>query len=380
MIELACVKMDQREDSLLLQCQGGFLPRSSTQWRIGELSLSARCVAFTQKSRGRIELPLAGIAAVSTERRKFILARKQVIRLSYVLADSDHWKNVWIITPNLNAWFKKLANLSGAGQESPLDESDRFRHVSTAPLRDWAPMQGRAPKALRLRKEQVRELAATVVPRGARILWYLWQHRHADIEELSRLVDASPDLDVLALLDEEINGNAHRLFGGSALQFQERTVDPTDGRMILFSWWLDRCDPQDRAEEVVEPQTSILDSASPFVDIHDEGDTLLVVVKAPAVKAETLSAQVRGKRVLLAAETSDGPCEFSICLPCAVVGPPARTAFSNALLSLWLAKKPSKRMKIGAGTAMGQLPVPTPGEEDELGSPLDGLGSSGVIR
>jgi HSP20 family molecular chaperone IbpA len=292
-------------------------------------------------------LPLAGITAVSAERRKFILVRKQVIRLTYTSARGEQEKTVWIITPNLNGWIEKLASFSGApalqdgqahlgGQaceEQPHDERDQPRRSSSR-LLGWRPStQARDTDTMRVREEQVRELAATVAPRGARILWYLWERRHADIEELTRLVGAPPDLDILALLDEEINVNACRLFGRPMLVFKEQAIDPTNGRRVFFRWWLERTD------EVADAPPVTLDSASPFVDIHDEGETLLVVIGVPGVKAEAMSAEVRGNKLRLAAETVDGLSEFMVRLPCAVLGVPAKTAFSNTLLSLWLVKK-----------------------------------------
>lgn len=105
---------------------------------------------------------------------------------------------------------------------------------------------------------------------------------------------APPDLDVLALLDEEINVNARRLFGRPVLVFKERAVDPASeaGRAIFFSWWLER------AEEAIEPATVTLDSAAPVVDIHDEGETLLVVIGVPGGDGR----QAQGRGLFLRAE------------------------------------------------------------------------------
>jgi len=188
-------------------------------------------------------------------------------------------------------------------------------------------------EAVRVREDQVRELAATVGQLGARVLWHLWQRRHAGIEELADLVDAPTHMDVLTLLREGINEPARRLFGGPVLSFKERVLDQSSGRNVCFNWWLER------AEEACEPAPDTPDFAEPQVEVHDEGKVLLVVVILPRSKAETPRAKVGDERLLLAAETLDGPCELTVTLPCGVLPTPTKVMFRNGVLSLCLIKR-----------------------------------------
>jgi len=334
MVQRAPVVAGQGEDAVLLRSQGGFLPHRSSHWRIGKLSLSARCLAFNQGGRSRFELPLARITAVAVERRNFIVLRKEVIRLSYALADEERNRQAWFITPDLGRWLEELMTITNIreGLGRPADECGRSSRSSSALPR---PMSTRARdgEAVRVREDQVRELAAAVGPLGARVLWHLWQRRHAGIEELADLVDAPTHMDVLTLLREGINEPARRLLGGPVLIFKERALDQSSGRSVCFNWWLER------AEEASEPAPDALDSAEPLVEIHDEGEALLVVVILPGSKAETPRVEVGGERLLLAAETVDGPCELTVTLPCAVLATPAKVVFRNGVLSLWLAKR-----------------------------------------
>jgi HSP20 family molecular chaperone IbpA len=305
MVQRAPVEKGQSEDAVLLQSQGCFLPHRSPHWQIGELSLSAQRFAFEQGGRPRFELPLARIAAVAVERRKFVLLRKEVIRLSYALADDERNRQAWFITPDLARWLEKLMTITNA-REGP----------------------GRpAGEAVRVREDQVRELAAAVGPPAARVLWHLWERRHAGIEELADLVDFPTHMDVLTLLREGINEPARRLLGGPVLVFKERALDRSSGRTVCFNWWLER------AEEASP------DSAQPLVEIHDEGEALLVVAMVPGGQAETFRATVRGRSLLLAAETVHGPCALTVSLPCRVLAKPAKVVSRNTVLSLWLAKR-----------------------------------------
>jgi HSP20 family molecular chaperone IbpA len=334
MVQHAPVEARQGEDSVLLRSQGCFLPPRGSHWRIGELSLSTQCFAFNQGGRSRFELPLARITALAVERRNFILLRKEVIRLSYALADEERSRQAWFITPDLGRWLEELMTITNTreGLGQPTDVCGRSAHSSSALLR---PMFARAREggAVRVREDHVRELGAAVGPLGARVLWHLWQRRHADIAELADLVDAPTHMDVLTLLREGINEPARRLLGGPVLIFKERALDQNSGRNVCFHWWLER------AEEASEPAPDALDSTEPLVEIHDEGEALLVAVILPGSKAETPRVEVGGERLLLAAEMVDGPFEFAVTLPCAVLATPAEVVFRNGVLSLWLAKR-----------------------------------------
>ena len=108
------------ESPALLRCQGCLLPRWSSQWLIGDLSLSADCFAFTQAGKRRFELPLARITGLAVKQRKFILMRKDVVQLTYALPGKEREKQVWFIAPNLSRWIEQLETLTAAraGAES----------------------------------------------------------------------------------------------------------------------------------------------------------------------------------------------------------------------------------------------------------------------
>ena len=334
MVQRAPVEAGQDEDSVLLRSQGCFLPHRGSHWRIGKLSLSARCFVFNQGGRSRFELPLARITALAVERRNFILLRKEVIRLSYALADEEGNRQAWFITPDLGRWLEELMTITNTreGPGRPADECGRSSRSSYALPRATS-ARARDGEAVRVREDQVRELAAAVGPLGARVLWHLWQRRHTDIAELADLVDAPAHMDVLTLLREGINEPARRLLGGPVLIFKERALDQSSGRNVCFNWWLER------AEEASQPAPDAPDFAEPLVEIHDEGEALLVVVILPRSKAESPKAEVRGETLLLAAETVDGPCELTVTLPCGALATPTKFVLRNGILSLWLGKR-----------------------------------------
>ena len=328
------VDTGQGEGAILLQSQGCFMSHRSSHWQIGELSLSARRFAFGQGGRPRFELPLTRITAVAVEQRKFILLRKEVIRLSYALAGKERNRQAWFITPDLGRWLEELMTITNTREwpGRPANECGRSSRPSSALPRPMS-TQARDGEAVRVREDQVQELAAAVGPLGARVLWHLWQRHHAGIDELAELVDAPTHMDVLSLLREGINEPARRLLGGPVLVFKERALDQNSGRTVCFNWWLER------AEEASESVSDSPDFAEPLVEIHDEGEALLVVAIVPGVQVETFRAEVNGRRLLLAAETVYGPCALTVSLPCRVLAKPAKVVSRNTVLSLWLAKR-----------------------------------------
>ncbi len=369
------------DDAALLRSQGGFIPQWSAAWRLGELFLFADKLAFAQPGKPRFELALATVIDVAMERRKFILLHKDVVRLTYVLPNQKRPRLAWFITADAGRWFDEIMTLTKAERAAAAKDAVRAPGAPGAlPARtsrrpDAArPASGAEPMIVR--EQQVEELAATLSPAGARILWHLWERRHADIKELAAVADSRSHMEVLILLREGINGAAERLFGHPALEFRERGVDRDSGRAVTFQWWLERAGEPDEAgyhdgaaagsgraagpagdaeaeaaawsveaggpaAEAAEPAPSALDAAEPFVEIHDEGETLVVVVMGPGVGAETVRApRVQdGDMLVVALETAAGRRELRVPLPCGVLAAPATATSANGVASLTLVKE-----------------------------------------
>jgi HSP20 family molecular chaperone IbpA len=341
----------QRDDAALLRAQGAFIPQWSAAWRLGELFLFADKLAFAQPGKPRFELALATVTHVAMERRKFILLHKDVVRLTYVLPDQKRPRSVWCITADISRWFDELMTLTKA-QRAAAAKKAGDAAASRPPGARSARPSGAEP--MLLREDQVEELAATLSPAGARILWYLWERRHAGIKELAAVADSRSHMEVLTLLREGINGAAERLFRRPVLEFKERGLDQVSGQVITFQWWLERAGEPGAAEyddgvaaEVADPGSSsahapsAADLAEPYVEIHNEGETLVVVIIGAGVGAETVRApEVRdGDTLVVALQTEAGRRELSVPLPCAVLAAPVAATTANGVASLTLSKE-----------------------------------------
>jgi HSP20 family molecular chaperone IbpA len=382
------------DDSALLRSQGGLIPQWSSSWRLGELFLFTDRFAFAQPGRPRVEVLLATVTDVAMERRKFILLHKDVVRLKYVLAHQTRPRLVWFITADAGRWFDELVSLTGGnrtaaasgGVQAPgVPDGPRVPPVGSAAAlrqvrRRTADSSAAVPaRAVLVRETQAEELATTLSPAGARILWHLWERGHADIKELARVADSRSHMEVLTLLREGINGASERLFGGPAVVFKERAVDPVSGHAVCFQWWLERAEmrgdivgagedrsraarpasgaswaeagvsqggytapPADtaRSESAGPGPAPAPGPAEPLVEIHDEGDTVIVVIMGPGVGAEAVRhPEVRGDTLIVTLEAAAGSPELSVPLPCAVQPAPLRAAVANGVASLTLVKK-----------------------------------------
>ena len=363
------------DDAALLRSQGGFIPQWSSAWRLGELLLFADKLAFAQPGKPRFELALATVTDVAMERRKFILLHKDVVRLTYVLPNQKRPRLAWFITADAGRWFDEIMTLTkveraAAAKDAAGAPGARPTHASRSasrPARASRPASGAEPMIVR--EDQVEELAATLSPAGARILWRLWERRHADIKELAAVADSRSHMEVLTLLREGINGAAERLFGHPAVEFKERGLDLVSGQVVTFQWWLERAgEPGEAgyddgvaagsgreagaagetepeaggpAPQATGPAPPAADPAEPFVEIHDEGETLVVVVMGPGVGAETVRApQVQhGDTLLVALQTAAGRRELRVPLPCGVLAAPVTAASANRVASLTLVKE-----------------------------------------
>ena len=381
------------DDAALLRSQGGFIPQWSSAWRLGELFLFADRLAFAQPGKPRFELALATVTDVAMERRKFILLHKDVVRLKYVLPNQKRPRLAWFITADAGRWYDEIMTLTKAERAAAAKDAARAPGAPDGARASRLPAGPRPARASRsasrpasgaepmiVREDQVEELAATLSPAGERILWHLWERRHADIKELAAVADSRSHMEVLTLLREGINGAAERLFGQPAVEFKERGLDRVSGQVVTFQWWLERAGepgeagyddapagsgrhagaadvagaqwaqaesapgwphPGGPAPQATGPAPSAADPAEPFVEIHDEGETLVVVVMGPGVGAETVRApQVQGGDTLVVAlQTDAGRRALSVPLPCGVLAAPVAATSANGVASLTLVKE-----------------------------------------
>lgn len=82
------------------------------------------------------------------------------------------------------------------------------------------------------------EVAQQVDKQSARMLWYLWRRRHANLDELKRASRETSHMEVLMRIRETINPAAMRLLGRPIMVFERSAMDYGTGAHIFHSWWI----------------------------------------------------------------------------------------------------------------------------------------------
>jgi hypothetical protein len=112
------------------------------------------------------------------------------------------------------------------------------------------------------------------------ILWHLWWHRHVQLSELTELIGASTDMEVLLRLREVINPAAEMILGKPILEFHEAKVDALTGEKVLFSWWLGFDGLTTGLEG--DGRLPVGGRNGPLVDLFDEKDHILIIAQLPS--------------------------------------------------------------------------------------------------
>jgi hypothetical protein len=105
--------------------------------------------------------------------------------------------------------------------------------------------------------------------KSRRIFWYFRCHGHARLAELTELIGATSDMEVLDRLREVINPAAVNIFGKPIVEFRESRMDRITGKKIPFYWWL--------SEDDEENQFFLGKGGTPLVDIFEEEDQLIII-------------------------------------------------------------------------------------------------------
>ena len=158
------------------------------------------------------------------------------------------------------------------------------------------------------------------------IIWYLLRNRYAGIRDLSDLVGASADTEVLTRIREVINPAARKYLRKEIMEFKESEIDESSGKKVVFKWWL-RDDLQ------------LTEKREEMLDVFDEGDKIRIIAELPpAVEEKNIKVLVNDDMIRIIANASKGKYERKVPLFYAVEKVIERT-YKNRILEVRLLKK-----------------------------------------
>lgn len=175
-------------------------------------------------------------------------------------------------------------------------------------------------------EERVKEIAQDLDPDSEKLLWHLWQKRHAQIEELAQAIKSPTHMDVLIKIREIINPRAEKVMGGPILFFEKSRMDYETGEKVLFSWWLMGRERPGKKEFLL--------------DLFDEGDHLNIVMELRGVKEEDIELKVEEDRLLISVPSKG--YQEKIRLPVSVDLKNFSKRYNNGILQVKLSKTETK--------------------------------------
>lgn len=107
------------------------------------------------------------------------------------------------------------------------------------------------------------------------IVRFLWDRRHATIEELAQHTRMPSHMDILLRIREVINPVAEEVLGWPLLSFALAQHDPATGEEVLCSWWIRRSGGGDAAQR---PEI--------LLDTFDEEDGFSILACLPCGQAD----------------------------------------------------------------------------------------------
>ncbi len=282
------------DEHIILRSQGGYKNNIRPIWKLGHLFLTNQRLIFSVPTGIVWEAPLSSITSIETERQRYIAGReKDCIVVGYEKPALQRVPKASVIMRDLEVWRQKLFEMT----------------------------------LLEIDQETVDRVMQELDPQSREIVGYLWENRHATIDELAELIAASTHMDVLLTIKRVINPTAERITGSSLLAFERSKVDPLTGEKVLFSWWI-----------IASARIAEANKAGALVDVFDEGERIDVVAELAGVKEEDIVLEVARDRLTLSVQGPEGKYHQEIALPAEVRADTLSKSYTNNVLAVSLEK------------------------------------------
>ena len=220
---------------------------------------------------------------------------------------------------------RALASMGGDGRTRHSEDATPWASDVAQARRDrvkeiLAEIHGDLPE--RIEEEHVTEVAEALDAASGEIIRYLWESRHAKIEQLRQLVGESSHMNVLARIKETINPMARKMLGRPLLVFERSRMDQVTGENVVYSWWL--------SKEAERPQAM----KKTLVDLFDEGDHVVITMELTRVREEEIQVEVEGEKLIVKADAPGHKYCEAISLPSGVDAEHLVSRYNNNVLQV----------------------------------------------
>ncbi len=283
----------QTGEQTILQNQGAYKSSPRSGWKIARCFLTNRRFIICQGSTIRFNISLDDITDLMVDNVHYVISKKRSLRLFYNSKKDSAKNRIWFVTPDLDDWKKKIRQAS-------------LLNVDVA---------------------TVEKIAAQLDHDGQDILWYLWDKRHARIDQLAELIDAPNHMHVLMNIRETINPFAEKIIGCPILSFERSRVDPETGEAVSFSWWL------------IGKYDKWVPSDDRLLDIFDEDSCIQVVMEVKGIEEPDLKLDVEKDQIAVMSVKTGSTWKEIIDLPAEIDPDSPEMHLKNNLLEIRLFKR-----------------------------------------
>ncbi|MEW6674787.1 MAG: Hsp20/alpha crystallin family protein [Nitrospirota bacterium] len=279
-------------EEVILSNPGFYKDNLRSGWKPGHLYLTNLRLFLWQPTKIIFQTSLENIKGISIQQRGFILRSKDALCISYRNQGGASASKAWIMVKDLDLWKNKIFERS----------------------------------LLEINQEKIDKIIKELDPESQNILLFVWQNRHATIDELAQVYNAPNHMDVLHRIRNIINPTAQELIGFPVLVFQRCKIDESTGKNVMFSWWIIGGDKLKKDKEEL------------LLDIFDEGDHLNIIMELKGAKEEDILLGVDEDRLTVSCKTPESNYYEEVSLPAKVDSEGVVRRYHNNILEVRLQK------------------------------------------
>jgi len=240
----------QDGEFIILKDQAGIRKNTISGWKVAKCYLTNKRLILWQLNRPILQVQLKQIYQLKTSEHYYVMRVRKAIKIYYLKNGKKSYFS--FIANNHDTWKKKIHQAA----------------------------------LLKITKAVIREIADRLDKDSSTVLWYLWEKKHATINELSLLCDGKDHIDLLTDIKDAINPAAQRVAGCPILSFERFRKDPESGNPVCFSWWL-------LGEGGQEKKSSRL------LSIFDEDGYFQVILEVKKVEKSDLNVSLNNDQLIV---------------------------------------------------------------------------------
>jgi len=280
------------DERIILKDQGGFKHHSRSGWKVTEIFLTNQRFILYQLQKIIFEISLSQINNIASRKLYYVMRKREALGVVYKAVEGLRRGTVWFVVNDSQTWKKRIYQLT----------------------------------LLKIDADLIEKIAVQLDSEGRDILRFLWENRHARIDQLAELINAPNHMHVLLNIKETINPIAEKVAGCPILSFERSKIDPKTGENVMFSWWL-----LGEPEEWDNKDERLL-------DIFDEGSYIQVIMEVKKVEKSDLSLEINGTELIVKSSKTGNTWTETFHLPAEANYNNHRIHLRNNLLEIRLSK------------------------------------------